>query len=745
MTPRLLSATVGSMVSPDAPSSKSRIARGVAPLLSAAVRCWPGPVPFVLLFATLMLSALPPDHVRAQDVPGGPGMGSAAGDEVLVPGNFQPREDSFGFQWDISNFGTVTNGSGDCFDNAAQLFVNGSPFNFSSVLMTPDGKEFVIIGNAGNFRVMRRIRFDEKLGMMRYYEVIESKDRNDFNINLTLQTKFGSRWDKVLTSSGLDLTKGLERGDSGIAVVAPRTRTSALWLVSGPRRRIKPEIVLTNNIAAEVKFTLPLRAGGQVAVLHYIGQRSRLKQEDVRTMFAAWLGRGTAPATDMIPLQYRRVVSNFPPSMLGATALAPAGPLLTRLEALMSENWQLERGPDDIVVLNADTKLAGKLTGGRGELTTTWGKVSFPLEEVAGIVGGGGLGKMPTVFFRDGEVLSGTLAFRDLKLALTTGANANAPWSLDVNPDQVLAVLTRKDPALEGKPMPGVVAFAELATQDRLGLVDPSATLELNCAWGPLKVQLADIDTLGAVREPQFGFRLVLRDKTSLLVFPKTGDVELKTARAGTMKLAPQMLLKLSSFQPTAAADPNEGDEGGGNVLLNGAPGSGPGISGSDQAKPTFQLIGENVICGTLAADKLELLTVSGPRSLPSAQISLIERPMDDTSTGSATSQNFVVQMQDGSKWTGRLKEPSLSVRFGAHGSGTGTVLQIPIEHFMSYQIPEQPGAIPRGDGSAPDGSVLMRGSGTELRSGSPGSGTSGRGELPSMEELPANPIPEGP
>ncbi|PTX99479.1 hypothetical protein DB346_16705 [Verrucomicrobia bacterium LW23] len=695
-----------------------------------------------LALAALLVTA--PFAAYGQDVPGGggPGLFGEAVDEGLVPATPQTREDSFGFAWDITNAGTVTNSSRECFESAAQLSINGAPFTFHSMLATSDGKEYVVMGNAGNFRIMRRIRLDEDLGLVRYYDVIESKDRNDFKVNVTLQTRFTQRWDKIVTSNGTELTgKTLDRGETGFAVLSRTNRSAALWLISGPRRRSRPEIALTNGNQVEVKFSVPLRAGGRAAILHYVGQRKRLKQEDVKAQFATWQPRGSLPGIDVLAMGLRRVVTNFPPSALGATAMAPVGPLLTRLEALFNENWQLERGPEDTVVLNAETRLTGKLTGtARGELTTNWGKVSFGLDDVAGIVGGGGVGKMQTVFFRDGEVLTGRMTLRDLKLTLagggagTGGATPAAPWTLDVNPDQVLAILCRKDAALEGKPMQGVAAFAELATQDCLGIVDPAAALELNCAWGPLKVQLADIETLGAVREPQFGFRLVLRDKTSLLVFPTSGDVELKTARLGALKIAPQMLLKLSSFQQSAAADPNEGDEGS-------AEAGQPGAPGGDAPRPTIQLIGENVIVGNLAAENLELGTISGPRVLPTAQIVLMERPGEDSGLAAAGAQVFAVQMKDGSKWTGRLKESVIALRFGSRDAATGqggSVLSVPVEHFLSFQVPEPPSASGGGDSAEP----LPPGVGASLRAPSDIRPGPGRGDHPGMDELPTNPGP---
>ena len=118
---------------------------------------------------------------------------------ALLPANFNQRTDAMGFRWDITQQGTVNDGSNDCFDGGLQLRMNNQNFNATQPRMTSDG-EFVLDGQLGNVKVQRRVKVNTAISFVRYVESFTNTTGATQNVSFEIYNNMGG-YPQAMTSN----------------------------------------------------------------------------------------------------------------------------------------------------------------------------------------------------------------------------------------------------------------------------------------------------------------------------------------------------------------------------------------------------------------------------------------------------------------------------------------------------------------------------------------------------------------
>lgn len=574
-----------------------------------------------------------------------------------MPAAFKQVTDGVPFRWKFLPQGTVSSGVNDngdkgCLGFAGGLAVNGENIPFPEPQMTSDGREYVLSGSIGEIRITRRIRLDEREGVVRFLDVYENVGEGNAELRVMLTTAVGTNVRNFVTAAkGFTPGTSAESQDS-ILAMPQAGGPSVVLLLADPQGKTKPELVRKSVSQITANYYLALRPGGSAAIVHYVAQRNVANPTEglaaIKTIFGRLLREGQLhdPA---IPAAFRGLVVNF--SMGGKGIAGPATADAALRRAL--EGAGLERGPTDGVALDANATVAGTVTGGDFSVETEFGPARIAFADVAGIAGGAGVQRPVRVFLRNGEVLAGAVSGAKFAMASDSGL------AFDIDLAQIQMLALRVGPG-DGQPPAGATAFLTTHRGDCLALAaDAEAALPLASPWGMNRVPLSEIAALTPIREPFPATRLVLADRTRLLVLLTGEELALTATRFGKIKVVPQSVRELRAVPREASPQP---------------------------AAPGCELLGEHRIAGQLDLPTLHLVSAKGTTEIAVKKIAKIER-IEITGLDS----EIQVTLADGQKLTGQLAESVLPFRSGK------CAWQVPLAHVVTvnFSPPEKPPAPP--------------------------------------------------
>lgn len=586
--------------------------------------------------------------------------------EKLVPAEFNQVTDSREFRWNINPQGTVTSGvseDGDrgCLVAAGVLTVNGSGISFPQAQMTSEGREYVFSTTSGPLKLTRRIRLDDREGVMRILDVFENAGDENQELKVTLSATVATGVRQFLTPEKVFNASAPAENQDSILAMPLSGGPSVVLLLADPKGKTKPQLArkLANQITAT--YNLALKPGESAAIVHYVAQRNVTNSTDgaatIKPMFARLLrdGKLLDPA---IPAALRGSIVNFSMGEKSGVAETSHASALTELRSAL-DGTGLNRGKKDGVALDALGKLTGTVTGGDFGVETEFGKAQIAFADVAGITGGAGVQRPVRVFLRNGEVLAGAVSGAKFAMKSDTGLT----FDIDLAQIHMLALREGQD---DGKPPAGAVAFLTTHRGDCLALAaDAEATLPLASPWGMNRVPLSEIDSLTPVREPFPANRLVLENLSRMLVMLAADETSLTSTRFGKVKLVPQTireLLSVRNLQPAMQAETKP-------------LGSSTELPPPDA--PNGELLGDYRITGLLDLPTLHLASAKGTTEVAVKRIVKLVRVSTERADGEVK-----VTLADGEELTGKLAESVLPLRSGK------CVWQVPLAHFIAVNIP---------------------------------------------------------
>lgn len=583
----------------------------------------------------LLPSVVIPSPTTAQPDP--------ARSEQLVPANFNPTKDAKGFQWDFSPMGTIGDGSDDCFDNAAVLDVAGSSFRPAMPKMTAKG-ELVLTGRSGSVEVTRRIKVDRQHCYARYVESFRNTGSSPQTLSVSLRTDLGGRAEMIATDSGTLKPGALGKKDGGLLALQQGSRSpSVLFFLSASRSRIKPALHISGNERLTFTYSLRLKPGETVSILHAVAQRRPGGIPDRKTRTALFKPFRDVAFVRDLPAALRKTIVNW-------TGSEPDAGQLPTLAALY-EQLDIASPKTDLLLMDETARVAGTARCESIRIRTPHGRAGVTLDEVAAVLGGGGAGKTPRLYLRNGEILAGTIDAPGL--ALTNESD----WSISLDPRSLHALVLRASPPPAA---PAAAAFIETHHGDRLAIaVDPPPAFDVATPWGPLPVSLDRLDHLARIREPIPSHRLVLRDGTRLPVFLGGEPLAVRSHRFGPVSIPPQTLTRLLVIRPSGKPEPEE--------------------AGEEESLPIphCRLRGGAILAGRIALPAVPVSTSTGTTRLETARIRGMRR---DKGQEQAV---FTIALTDGGTLSGRLATSWLPVRSGDR------TWRIPVEQFLSVHVPK--------------------------------------------------------
>lgn len=618
------------------------------------------------------------------------GAGAQQGGEPLrleeIPANFELWQDAEGFLWQLSRQGALGSAEASYFQAAMGLVVKGQPFAPTEGVRADGGQPGsegarVALGQTlGAIAIRRDVWFDGERAGVRVLDVFENTGNRRESIRVELRTSFQNPWQDLHGTSGRILGTGpgggLGERDFGVVVkFSPAEgRHDTLFVAGGERDAVRPAISYASNLR-EVTFgyDLDIEPGKRASLVHWIVQRNLQTPADAPEALRRFYQRRQL-VDPRIPEDLVATVRNFDAPSFPAIGERPED-----LEGLVSLNAVIEplgvaRRGDDLLWITPENQLSGTVhPEAVVTVETAWGERTSPVAAIAAIQGGGGVGRLPRVFLRDGRVWAGRVRAENLSMKTGEGLEVE-----ELKPEEISLLLLRAAKT-DGRPPEGAALLLELRSGDVLAVDRASADaagLALLTPWGEVAAPLGTLRALvyaSGSSAPRF--RLWGEDGAMLTVFLGGEALSLREPGAGEDAL---------EVPPAAIAGAWKAGEA-------------PARSAMEVAEEWYELedarlalggrlpdravllAGNNLLNGEVATETLHLVSGATVTPLRVAEIAAIRRSIDSDSDAAPL---FEIELAGGEVLTGRLRESVVTIRAG------GTEWRIPVSQWIAAQRP---------------------------------------------------------
>ncbi|MFP4026630.1 MAG: hypothetical protein ACLFWL_02450 [Candidatus Brocadiia bacterium] len=564
----------------------------------------------------------------------------------LVPARFSVETDDLGFRWDLNNYGMVSDGSNDCFDNGLELRVNNTLFQAQKAQMTKDEQEYFLTQQVGDLKVLRRLRLLKKRGAVRYIEIIQNPTGSQKTAQIQIRTRLGDEATSVYTSGGKAFSGELSKQDIGLVAVPQPPHPSVMFLIVGRHSRNRPQIMTHDKRRFYFSYDLTIPPRSTRSILHVVAQRKQIKDSESARAFTAFYRGG--PFKLGIPKHHAGTIVNF---RSGSAFLGNAGtasalrPMLNLLSDI-----GIQRSEKDKIRLQGGGTLNGTINCQNLHIETRFGKLTPPLHEIGLLVGEGTVGRTPILYLRSGEILPGRIEAKGLRFTGESGVE------MDLDPTRLDMLIFHKAKT-DGKRPAGSKAYLSTHPGERL-IIGGGAEFRLRFAtpWGTLKVPTSQICALEYQSKPQPLTILTLTDGTYLPAIISGSDTKIPTLRFGEITLKAS---NISRFSPVK---------------------SGTGSDIDVPSKAHCLLLGNYRMVGKIGLDRLHLESSLGTTAVNPDKVFLLDQVRSRPEN--IRSPAFAVRLKGGTRISGVVRESVLPIRIGDR------TLRVPVRHILSYRQP---------------------------------------------------------
>lgn len=610
-----------------------------------------------------------------------------------IPRDFELWQDSQGFLWQLGNSGALGSGDTAYFQSALALFVGGTQLASENATRLDggegaDGGARIVLGQAQNdLLVTRDVWFDRERAGIRVLDVFENTGSRKTTFRIDLKTAYQNPWQDLHGTEGRILGArpgdGMGPRDFGLVVkFSPAEgRHDTLIVTSSERDAKRPMISFSSNLRElTLSYDLEIEAGKKAALMHWVVQRNLQSASDAVTALRPFYQRRQLvdPQIDEAEVE---LVRNFETQSFPEPGVTPFD-----LEGLVSLNKVMEtlsavRRSEDLLWISSDNQLTGTVNEKASlRVKTAWGERETAIAQVAAIQGGGGLGRTPRVFLRDGRVWAGEVVATDLTMKIAEG------WEVEELRPEELNLLLLRVAAEDGRPLDGTGLFLALRSGDVVAASgDGEKTLRVLTPWGEDQVGF------DAVRELHYAtgsvaprFRLLRDDGSLMTVFLGGDDIEVTEAGAGLGDSSASMVISPVAIsgvwkpgQTVGAAESDPAEEW---FDIEDA----LAAAGASFPSQAILLSGNNLLAGTLAMESLNLVAGAAVTPIDPAEIVFLRRSLDSDSDATPV---FEIELSGGETLTGRLRERLIEVESGEKR------WRVPAAHFLAYRKMETPGA----------------------------------------------------
>ncbi|MDF1813331.1 MAG: hypothetical protein P1V20_14125 [Verrucomicrobiales bacterium] len=462
-----------------------------------------------------------------------------------IPPKFEQYQDDAGFLWQANNEAALTSGATQYLPSGMKLFLNGKAFQPKSGKLTENtatGELDLSVTDAGKtLKVNRQFWFDLERGGVRVIDTIKNNGATA-NVKVELKSAFQFPWQNLVGTGGGILSGTAKVApaprDHGIAVKfsAADGRQDTIILMRSEDGGKSPAVSASSNSRELVlTYNLSIPAGQSRSLVHWILRRNIGKLEDISRLTSEFYDRKQF-IHSRVPASLAGTVHNFPATAFpdetgpppGLTGLVPLNELLAR--------FGVKRKDKDLLLLSSSNQLEGEV---KKEATVVHGETVIPVADIAAIQGGGGVGRIPRVFLRDGRVLAGDIELKDF--ALKVGGE----WSVEEWQPAELNLLLPVLGKTDGVAPPKTAAFVELRSGEVLAVEKSAADIPLVSMWGRRMVKLEEITELQYLSRPWPEYRLGLADGSSISILPGKEKIEFTLAGGEVRPVDPRSIRRI--------------------------------------------------------------------------------------------------------------------------------------------------------------------------------------------------------
>lgn len=495
-------------------------------------------------------------------------------------------QDSTGFTWGIDSNGAVMSYA-RAFSSAYQLVVNNNGISMRSQQSTPDGTRYRFTGQANQFPIVRDIKIDTQRGVVRYLDTISNPlpQTQVLNVRVMVQTR-SSNYGAIKNTGQIVENRAynglVSKNEVGFLL---RTRSSSyptpVFFLCNSKTDVRPNITnsSSSNQSFQINYSVTIPAGKSATLMYGLAQRPRISSnpnpKQAAEYFKPFLSR---EFTRDIPSNIRRQIVNH---KVRGTTEGSFGPLLESLTNL-ADNYDVERGPKSILVVGDESRVPGSVTDSEILVDTRLGQATLTMSQVAGLSGGGGVGRQPRVYLRSGEVLAGGVDLTDLKFSADNGLQ----FDLDI--DHILALLSSAKKE-DGRPAPVRTQWLQTQFGDQLELrADEKSIVNGSSMWGAVQVPLSAVKVLARSQEELPVHLLELQDGSRFWVILQGSALSVDSKTLGPLSVPVAVIDRLGSVEPPEVEEEEEKPTEAESTTTPGQPSEEKPAEGpSTQPKPT--------------------------------------------------------------------------------------------------------------------------------------------------------------
>lgn len=479
---------------------------------------------------------------------------------TALPERFFQVQDKSGFFWQALDNGALISGETQYLQSCFNLIVGGEPFTPSlGAAREPGAAERIDVRLEEKrtiLTVTRDLWFDTERSGVRILDSFTNTGNSERVIEIVLRTTYPFAWQSLHGTGGRVLGaepgRDLRQDDQslGIHFSPSEGRHDTFFLIGSEKGGQIPEVKTSANSREIVlAYSISLPPGETRSLVHWVLQRNLADLGDDATLLAPFIQRGQWLDAG-VPADLAGGMVNLTPAAFLAEAKTGAN-----LKSLVGLNeWSEKKGVyrrgEDVLAMGPSSQIGGTLER-KGDLVVDAafrGEVGFPIAELAAVVGGGGEGRTPRWFLRDGRVYAGPLRRGEL-LWKAEGVAEGAPETIEpADFGWLLAATAQNDGAAPAK----ASHFFQLVDGSVLALaLKPDTMVDWGTPWGQVSLPVAKISE--AVREgsrlSEWRIRTVDGDCHGAL--PLTGAWTGTTTDGGTVELASSLVTRVWT---TAAA-----------------------------------------------------------------------------------------------------------------------------------------------------------------------------------------------
>lgn len=508
--------------------------------------------------------------------------------------------DGGGYQWDITAYGSVNDGTNDAYDGGMILHVNGNQFMASQGKGTllKSGRE-IMIGpwkHENTLVVHRLIYIDQDTGYCRWIDLFRNRGSEAASVKLRYYSNLGSSIQNSLSTTGGNNAGNRDWGlltSSGSS-----SRPSIIHFWGTEKSRIRPDIKAQGD-DIYYNFTLEIKPGEPAALCFFEMQRKdySLAAEEFKTFHIKREIRKINP-------EIRRMIVNMPSVFI----------TLAGVDLLRNEDHCL-------LGLRDGTEKQGTIRREAYSLETRYGPVTLKSETVVGLYTPTPGKRHTLIALSDGQVISGKLSGESLTIVSKDGEHSNIP---------LRNLLFASYPVSDNKPEQVAIKapVIDLRSGSSLAFDPGSVDYTFLTEYGRCKLPPAHLEKIDLAPDEGGLHTVTFKNGSRLSGLLITEQIETDIAVGGALNVRRQ---SVKAFRFPAGESP--ASAGGGPV--------------------TVTLRNNDRLAGTILDDTLLLNVNDEDRQLPWSLVRAITRK-DIMST------SVTVKLQAGETLVGKIRNKSL-------------------------------------------------------------------------------------